>query len=641
MDRKRLALVVQRYGEDIVGGSESLCRTVAEMLTSHYPVEVLTTCAKDYVTWKNEYPAGVSTLNGVTVHRFPVDFERGPRFHRVMGEILGGMPLHNYRKYKNLMKETIAHSPIKQQISCLKSQGPYSTKMLEHLSARHQDYALVIFFTYLYPTTFFGSQQVPTAKTVLIPTAHDEAPIHFPVFQKMFARFPAYVFLTPEERRFIEETFDVDDALKMTIGMPVQLKYQPDPLRFRQKYGLDGQFLLCAGRIEPAKGYDDLFRLFRAARSHLPSELRLVLIGERLMEIPEEAGIIYLGYLPEQDKGDAYAAASVLSNPSLNESFSIVTLEAMLCQTPVVVNEKCAVSVGHVRRSNGGLYYSNGYEFIEVLNFLLAESETRKRMGTNGRQYVEQNYSYSKVEQRFLDFVDETIERSNKTWSASSLRRDERKERRSMEYSKVWDKMAKQNAKHSIYATSDEERFEKGGKTDADRMRQWIAPESVVLDVGCGIGRVEKYLAPYCHAIHAVDVSKEMLHQAKEHLSGIENVFFHHTSSTDLSFADNEMFDFSFSLLVLQHMKKEDAYLSLCEIYRTLKEGGRAYIQFPSLFSDVYSELFIEYAKMDDRAVSRVRPYTPDEVRFLLQLVGFTLESQTSDVEIITLVRKV
>lgn len=639
IDRKSLALVVQRYGEDVVGGSESLCRTVAEMLTSHYSVEVLTTCAKDYVTWKNEYPAGVSILNDVTVRRFPVDFERGLRFHRVMGEILGGMPLHDYRKYKNLMKEKIARSAIKQQMSCLKLQGPYSTKMMKYLSAYHQDYALIVFFTYLYPTTFFGSQQVPAAKIALVPTAHDEAPIHFPVFQKMFTRFPAYAFLTPEERFFIEEIFDVDDALKMTIGMPVKLKYRPDPLRFRQKYGLDGQFLLCAGRIEPAKGYDELFRLFRAARSHLPSGLRLVLIGERLMDIPEDAEIIYLGYLPEQDKGDAFAAASVLATPSLNESFSIVTLEAMLCQTPVLVNGHCAVSMGHIQRSRGGLYYSDGYEFIEVLNFLLAENGIRKRMGTNGRQYVEQNYSYLKVEQHYLDFVNRAIVRSNKTQSTSSRRIDFK--RRPMEYGKAWDEMAKQNAKHSIYATSDEERFEKGGKADADRMRQWITPESVVLDVGCGIGRVEKYLAPHCRAIHAVDVSKEMLRQAKEHLSGIENVFFHHTSSIDLSFADDEMFDFAFSLLVLQHMEKEDAYLSLCEIYRTLKEGGRAYIQFPSLFSDVYSDLFIEYAKMDDRAVSRVRPYTPDEVKFLLQLVGFTLESQTSDVEIITLVRKV
>jgi ubiquinone/menaquinone biosynthesis C-methylase UbiE len=131
-----------------------------------------------------------------------------------------------------------------------------------------------------------------------------------------------------------------------------------------------------------------------------------------------------------------------------------------------------------------------------------------------------------------------------------------------------------------------------------------------------------------------------MLRQARQRLAGMKNIFLHRASATDLSFADDEMFDFAFSLLVLQHMEKEDAYLGLCEIHRTLKKGGRAYLQFPCLFSDVYSQLFVEYAKMETRTISRVRPYTPDEVEFLLRLVGFTLESQTSDVEIMAVVQK-
>jgi glycosyltransferase involved in cell wall biosynthesis len=405
MSERAIAFVVQRYGEDIVGGAESLCRTVAEMLVSYRPIEVLTSCARDYISWKNEYPAGVSTLNGVTIRRFPVDFERDHRFHQAFGAILGGMPLASYHQHRTLMQKNIALSTTEQQLACLTLEGPYSTPLLEHLAARHQDYNLIVFFTYLYPTTFFGSQRVPAAKTVLIPTAHDEAPIHFPVFQNMFTRFPAYVFLTPEERCFIEETFNVNGALKATIGMPVELNDRPDPLRFRDKYDIEGPFLLYAGRLDPTKGCDELFRFFQAARHHLPPELKLILIGNRVMDLPRDASIRYLGMLPEQDKVDAIAASTVMVNPSLFESFSIVVLEAMLCGTPVLVNGGCEVLKGHVRRSSGGLYYETYYEFVEALRLLLDDEALRSRMGENGTEYVVRNYSQEIVKQRYVSLI--------------------------------------------------------------------------------------------------------------------------------------------------------------------------------------------------------------------------------------------
>jgi glycosyltransferase involved in cell wall biosynthesis len=360
------------------------------------------------MTWKDEYPAGVSTLNSVTVRRFPVDSERDHhRFNQTLGAILGGMPLAAYPQHQALMREAIARSPLEQQLACLKLQGPYSTPLLKYLAAHHQDYDLIAFFTYLYPTTFFGSRQVPAIKTVLIPTAHDEAPIYFPLFQEMFARFPAYVFLTPEERHLIEETFSINGALKATIGMPVELANQPDPLRFRGKYGIEGPFLLYAGRLDPSKGCDELFRFFRAARCHLPPDLKLVLIGSHMMDVPHDANIRYLGMLSEQDKADAMAAATVMVNPSPFESFSIVVLEAMLCGTPALVNGRCEVLKGHVRRSSGGLYYETYCEFVEVLRLLLGDETLRSRLGKNGAEYVKQNYRCEIVKRRYLALLDQ------------------------------------------------------------------------------------------------------------------------------------------------------------------------------------------------------------------------------------------
>lgn len=214
-------------------------------------------------------------------------------------------------------------------------------------------------------------------------------------------------------------------------------------------------------------------------------------------------------------------------------------------------------------------------------------------------------------------------------------------EKRSHEYRKTWDQLASSSAMYSIYATSDQEQFERGGQSDAEQISQWITPDSLVLDVGCGIGRVEKYLALHCRELHAVDVAEEMLRQAQERLAGLSNVFLHHASATDLSFARDEMFDLVFSLLVLQHMEKEDAFLSLREIHRVLKPGGLAYLQFPSLFADVYFQTFIQAAEMTERPVHRMRLYTPQEVAFFLDKVGLDIEEQISEeVEILMLTCK-
>jgi glycosyltransferase involved in cell wall biosynthesis len=397
----RIALVVQRYGEEVVGGSESLCRTVAEMLAPGRPVDVLTTCARDYVTWRNEYPAGESTLNGVGVHRFTVDFERGPAFHRSMAAILGGATLDDYHRQGASIRSAIASSSREAQIECLRLQGPYSTPLLDFLHRHSGAYDLVVFFTYLYPTTYFGCQQVPTARRALVPTAHDEAPIHFPVFHEMFASFPTLIFLTPEERHFVQQTFAVSEARRVTIGMPVELPALPDAAHFRAKFGIDGPFLLYAGRIDPSKGCDVLARDFMAARAQLPAGLQLVLIGSKAMSIPHDARIRFLGALDDGDKLDAMAAATLLVNPSPFESFSIVTLEAMLCGSPVLVNGRCAVLKGHVERSQAGLYYMGAAEFVEAILYLCDRPDLRSRMGRNGQEYASRNYGRERVSRQY------------------------------------------------------------------------------------------------------------------------------------------------------------------------------------------------------------------------------------------------
>ena len=199
-------------------------------------------------------------------------------------------------------------------------------------------------------------------------------------------------------------------------------------------------------------------------------------------------------------------------------------------------------------------------------------------------------------------------------------------------YKAVWNYHARRNARDAIFSGSTPESFEEAGRRDADRVGRFAPPGAHVLNIGCGIGRVEKYLAPRVAEMHAVDISGEMIRRARVRLAGLPNVFVREVTPIEfLSVYPDDRFDLVFSLLVLQHLEKEDAFLYLEDARRVLRSSGVLFVQFPNLRSPEYTRSFRDVLRNRPRSPGRVRPYTEEEVRHWMAMLDFTVERLVID----------
>jgi glycosyltransferase involved in cell wall biosynthesis len=383
----KLAVVVQRYGADINGGAELHARYIAERLARHHHVEVLTTCARNYVTWANELPAGTDTVNGVAVRRFPVRHERD---------------VHEFaRRQAQVFDRT--HS-LQDELAWLESEGPTSPALLRHIEARSAAYDAFLFFSYRYWHAWHGARAVG-GRAVLVPTAERDPAIALALFPPIFRGVRAIMFNSLEERAMIEHVAG-QPAPGVVVGVGSEIPEHADGERFRTRFGITGPFALYVGRIDENKGCTELFDFFLKYARRMPGELDLVLIGTSILPVPEHRRIRHLGFLPDQDKFDALAAADLLVMPSYYESLSMVTLEAWALGKPVLVNGRCNVLRGQSVRSRAGLYYENYGEFAEALYALVSSPTLKTAMGENGRAYFRANYTWPVIEQKYLDVLD-------------------------------------------------------------------------------------------------------------------------------------------------------------------------------------------------------------------------------------------
>lgn len=384
---RRVAFVIQRCGLEVNGGAEALCLKIAEQMSKHWDTEILTTCALDYVTWKNHYPPGLTAVSGVKVRRFRVAQPRN---------------IKTFNQLSERIHADIKTASIEAQEEWMKAQGPFSPDLIAYAKEHKQDYDAFIFFTYLYATTYFVLPIV-AEKAYLAPLAHDEWTLKLSMWDKLFEKPRGFIFNTLEEQSLLESRFLNIDLGGAIAGVAVTKPANLSEKLFRQKFNIYEPFLLYVGRIDPSKGCEELFDYFLQLPKLAGHSRKLVLLGKATMPVPKHPDIVELGFVSEQTKWDALAACDLLVMPSPYESLSIVLLEAWASGKPVLVNGRCDVLVGQCRRAQGGVWYTHAHEFQIAIEFLT--DVVRNQLGLQGKRFVEQHYVWSSIEEKYLDLV--------------------------------------------------------------------------------------------------------------------------------------------------------------------------------------------------------------------------------------------
>lgn len=391
--RKRVAIVVPRCHESLVGGAEAHAWQYATLLADDYDVDVLTTTASDYVTWANDLREGVERRDGVTVRRFRVARGRGGYFHDLHRRLLarfaateGAEPYSRVRWPEALQEEFI------------RAQGPVSPGLVAHLAQHGDDYAAVIFLTYLYPTTYDGTRALGHRRWGLVPTLHDEPPAYFGAFAQMAHGVPRLLWNTPAERRLGARLWGVGagDIVAMTVATE-----RVAPAREAAPY------LLYCGRIDTHKGCAMLVDAFEAYRRERQSDLQLVLTGADALGLRPSPHVRYLGFVDERRKFELMAGALAFVHPSAYESLSIVALEAMAQGTPAIVNAACEPLADHVALSGSGFAFHGESELCAAIEAVRAfDTAARAEQARRARAYVLEHYGREQVRARLLAVVE-------------------------------------------------------------------------------------------------------------------------------------------------------------------------------------------------------------------------------------------
>jgi glycosyltransferase involved in cell wall biosynthesis len=387
----RLAFISPRVPSGAsVGGAETLLKHLAHLAVElGHKVTLLSTCATDHFTWKNEAEPGKRNVDGLDVELFPVNEDRDfEAYLRIQEMIMRGrkVTLEDERTWL--------------------ANGVNSDAMLEHLKSRRDDYDLVIAGPYLFGLTVSALEAVAD-KAILLPCLHDEPFARLKAFDQLFSKVRGVIFNTDPERVFAERITSSPLPNNKVVGFSIE-EFNADPALFPQRLPFQNPYIIYCGRREPMKGTPLLLDYVRTFRKRTGTDVSLVLSGKGEVDLEEgDSDWVYdAGFLSEEDKQLAMAGASVFCHPSTYESLGIVILEAWMAGTPALVHAGSEVLTDQCKRGNGGLWFRCYPDFEEELTAILSNESLRRSMGNCGKEFVRKEYSRQAVKQRLQSFLE-------------------------------------------------------------------------------------------------------------------------------------------------------------------------------------------------------------------------------------------
>ena len=386
----KVAFVAPFFGARAAGGAEHAARSLAMQLShAGLEIEIITTYLRDLTTGldRQVYPTGTSCEAGLCIRRFPVPQANMQHFGALNDLILSGCKL-TYAEELQFMTRHVT-----------------SPEMLEWIDKKRNAYDWFCFIPYLFGTTCFGVPIV-AEKSIVIPCFHDEGYTHLQLVQRMTHCANRLVFNAAAEQRFAQQRFNISSSHCHTVGLGMDTSICGNEDRFRKKTGIAEPFILYVGRRDTTKNVHTLIQYFLAYKEQYPGNLKLALIGPAPLPMAEtHPDVIDLGFVSTQEKYDAYAAATVFCQPSRNESFSYVMMEAWLCNTPCLVHADCEVTYDHILAANGGLAFRSAREFNAMLTRLLEAPDLCSSLARQGHTYVLENYAWPRIVKRFKEQI--------------------------------------------------------------------------------------------------------------------------------------------------------------------------------------------------------------------------------------------
>ncbi len=398
---RKIGFVIPWYGEKIPGGAENAFRDVTtKLFQDGVDLEIITTCVEQFNSdWSHNFHKPGLTENslGIPVRRFEADSRDTAAFDQVNGKICRGERIT--REEEELFMREMVNSKA----------------MYAYLQKHEAEYEAFVGIPYMFGPVYQTARMFPK-KTLLIPCFHDEGYAYMSVFKECFSKVAGMFFNAQPEAELAKRLYGLDGVIQCTAGLGMDVDISGDEMRFREKYRIGEPFILYAGRKDKLKNIDTLISYFCYYKKRNPGSLKLVLIGGGQVEIPEafSSEILDIGFVPVQDKYDAYAAAELLCQPSHNESFSYVIMESWLMKRPVLVAEDCAVTKNFAIESAGGLYFKSYGDFEGCMNYFRCNPKKADRMGENGRQFVLENFRWEVVLGKYRKVFQEIKERNEK-----------------------------------------------------------------------------------------------------------------------------------------------------------------------------------------------------------------------------------